>query len=87
MRAHAEALILTPEGLQREFFISFVNVPHLTKLRHLMARHLGQLVCFAGGPRPRLLIAPVHAHDASGSTCQSCPCSLPSATASSAWQL
>ena len=49
MRAHAEALILTPEGLQREFFISFVNVPHLTKLRHLMARHLGQLVCFAGG--------------------------------------
>ncbi|CAK0783083.1 hypothetical protein CVIRNUC_006278 [Coccomyxa viridis] len=48
VRAHAEALILTPEGLQREFFISFVNVPHLTKLRHLMARHLGQLVCFAG---------------------------------------
>ena len=50
VRAHAEALILTPEGLQREFFISFVNVPHLTKLRHLMARHLGQLVCFAGAP-------------------------------------
>ena len=83
VRAHAEALILTAEGLQREFFISFVNVPHLTKLRHLMARHLGQLVCFAGDTRQSLLDAPVHAHDASRSGWQSCLCSLPSAAASS----
>ena len=50
MRAHAERLVLSQDGLQREFFISFVNVPSITKLRHLMARHLGQLVCFAGAP-------------------------------------
>ena len=50
MKAHAERLVLTQDGLQREFFVSFINVPILTKLRHLMARHLGQLVCFAGAP-------------------------------------
>ena len=48
VRAHAERLVLTQDGLQREFFVSFISVPTLTKLRHLMARHLGQLVCFAG---------------------------------------
>ncbi len=50
VRAHAERLVLTQDGLQREFFVSFINVPTLTRLRHLMARHLGQLVCFAGAP-------------------------------------
>lgn len=50
VRAHAERLVLTQDGLQREFFVSFISVPTLTKLRHLMARHLGQLVCFAGAP-------------------------------------
>lgn len=60
MRTHAEALILTADGLQREFFVSFINVPTLTKLRQLMARHLGQLVCFAGGmffPLPKAVAA------------------------------
>ena len=50
VRQHAERLVLSADGLQREFFVSFINVPHITKLRHLMARQLGQLVCFAGQP-------------------------------------
>lgn len=50
VREHAESLILTSDGVEREFFVSFVNVPQLSKLRQLKAMDLGRLVAFTGQP-------------------------------------
>lgn len=79
VRAHAERLVLTADGLQREFFVSFVNVPSITKLRHLMARHLGQLVCFAGAQLLRTYTFPLHP--------SFCCCQFPSAHQILRWVL
>ncbi len=48
MREHAENLLESSDGVQREFFVSFINTPQLFRLRQLKALDLGKLVSFAG---------------------------------------
>ena len=50
MREHAENLLESSDGVQREFFVSFINTPQLFRLRQLKALDLGKLVSFAGKP-------------------------------------
>lgn len=51
VREHAEALLVSSDGVDREFFVSFVNTPLVSRLRSLKALDLGKLVSFAGVPR------------------------------------
>ncbi|EIE23406.1 MCM-domain-containing protein [Coccomyxa subellipsoidea C-169] len=48
MREHAENLLESSDGVQREFFVSFINTPSLFRLRQLKSLDLGKLVSFAG---------------------------------------
>ena len=48
VREHAEALLVSSDGVDREFFVSFVNTPLVSRLRSLKALDLGKLVSFAG---------------------------------------
>ena len=51
VREHAEALLVSSDGVDREFFVSFVNTPLVSRLRSLKALDLGKLVSFAGTPK------------------------------------
>ena len=50
MREHAEGLLVSSDGVDREFFASFVNTPTVSRLRSLKAVDLGKLVSFSGAP-------------------------------------
>jgi DNA replicative helicase MCM subunit Mcm2 (Cdc46/Mcm family) len=54
VRECAERLTVNADGVEREFFVSFVNVPRVSRLRLLKSNDLGKLVSFTGkggGPR------------------------------------
>lgn len=57
VREHAEALLVSSDGVDREFFVSFVNTPLVSRLRSLKALDLGKLVSFAGTPLSTLLVS------------------------------
>ena len=50
MREHAEGLLVSSDGVDREFFASFVSTPEVSRLRSLKAVDLGRLVSFSGAP-------------------------------------